>query len=88
MMLWKATTTKNHEGGPDPHGNSGLHLQCYCEEENRERFNYSIHGKGISAAGLICHPNNVQLKRENASIILLLEYPSPGTAPKDTHADG
>lgn len=44
---------------------------------NGERFNYSIHGKGISAAGLICHSNNVQLKRENASIILLLECPGP-----------
>lgn len=37
-------------------------------------FNYRIHGRDISAAGLICHFNNVQLKTENASIIPLLEY--------------
>lgn len=55
---------------------------------NSQCFNYSIHGKGTSAAGLICHSNNVQLKRENASIILLLECRGCDCAERHAHSRG
>lgn len=59
-----------------------------CRGGNRQCFNYSVHGKGTSAAGLICHSNNVQLKRENASIILLLECRGCGCTERHAHSRG
>lgn len=79
MMLSKAASTiHNCARGPDSPNIARFSLLYRgLWGENRDCFNYSIHGKAIPAAGLICHSNNVQLKRKNASIILLLEYPCP-----------
>lgn len=60
-MLSKAVSTINNQADSQDF--------LYSEKH----FNYTVHGKGISAAGLICHSNKFQLKRENASIIILLK---------------